>query len=74
MAVQQTPAVNNWYVNKTGKPMKVRLVMVGDQGPEKILLEYLDHSRTAIDIEAWNCLDLDILWQEQIQNQNQVNH
>lgn len=52
--------------------MKVKLVMVGDQGPEKILLEYLDHSRTAIDIEAWNCLDLDVLWQEQIQHQ--VNH
>lgn len=72
MAVQQIPAVNHWYVNKTGKPMKVRLVMVGGQGPEKVLLEYLDHTRTSIDIDAWNCLDLDVLWQEHVHNQ--VNH
>jgi len=56
----QERIINAWYVNKTGKLMKLRLMCYEAGQLEKVLLEYLEGTTTVISIEAWNKLDLDI--------------
>jgi hypothetical protein len=60
MAILQEPIVGSWYLNQTGKLMKVRMLMFTEQRLAKVMIEYLDSSVKIVDIEAWNFLDLNV--------------
>jgi hypothetical protein len=60
MAILQEPIVGSWYLNQTGKLMKVRMLMFTGQRLAKVMIEYLDSSVNIVDIEAWNFLDLNV--------------
>lgn len=60
MAILQEPVVGSWYLNQTGKLMKVRMLMFSAQRLSKVMIEYLDGSIMIVDIEAWNFLDLNV--------------
>lgn len=61
----QQPLPGYWYINRTGKLMKVKMVMLGHEGIESILLEYIEGATQTISIEDWQCLDLVIPRHEQ---------
>ena len=52
------PVVGAWYVNKTGKVMKVKLVSYTHTFLSSVMIEYLDGTRQIVDIDAWYCLEL----------------
>lgn len=58
MFTKQEPLVGAWYVNRTGKLMKVKLMAYHHETPESIMIEYLDGKRHVVSMEAWNCLEL----------------
>ena len=60
MAILQEPIVGSWYLNQTGKLMKVRMLMFAEQRLSKVMIEYLDSSVKIVDIDAWNFLDLNV--------------
>jgi hypothetical protein len=60
MAILQEPVVGSWYLNQSGKLMKVRMLMFTEQRLSKVMIEYLDGSVNIFDIEAWNFLDLNV--------------
>lgn len=60
MAILQEPIVGSWYLNQTGKLMKVRMLMFTEQRLTRVMIEYLDSSVKIVDIEAWNFLDLNV--------------
>lgn len=60
MAILQEPIVGSWYLNQTGKLMKVRMLMFTEQSLSKVMIEYLDSSVKIVDIDAWNFLDLNM--------------
>jgi hypothetical protein len=60
MAILQEPIVGSWYLNQTGKLMKVRMLMFTEQCLSKVMIEYLDSSVKIVDIDAWNFLDLNV--------------
>ena len=60
MAILQEPVVGSWYLNQTGKLMKVRMLMYVEQLLSKVMIEYLDGSVNVVDIDAWNFLDLNV--------------
>lgn len=60
MAILQEPIVGSWYLNQTGKLMKVRMLMFSEQRLSKVMIEYLDSSVKIVDIDAWNFLDLNV--------------
>ena len=64
MAIQYEPRAGAWYVNKTGKLMKVRMLLYSSKQLRKVLIEFLDGMRITVDVDAWNYLDLDIIWQD----------
>jgi hypothetical protein len=54
----QEPRPGYWYINRTGKLMKVRMVMYGIHGAESVLLQYVEGSIHTISMLDWQCLDL----------------
>ncbi len=60
MSMQQQPRVGSWYVNMTGKLMKVRALVYHFGRLTGVSIEYLDGSRHLADITSWNCLDLTV--------------
>jgi len=60
MAILQEPVVSAWYLNQTGKLMKVKLVLFDNKVISKVMVEYLDGSSSIVDISMWNFLDLDV--------------
>ena len=60
MAILQEPIVGSWYLNQTGKLMKVRMLMFTERCLTKVMIEYLDSSVKIVDIDAWNFLDLNM--------------
>lgn len=58
MTVAQHPAVGSWYLNQSGKLMKVKLLVYRADAVSRVLLEYLDGTRQCVNIDAWNFLDL----------------
>ncbi len=58
MSKQYTPVVGNWYVNRTGQLIKVKLMELAAGTPIKAMIEYLDGTTKIIDMEAWSCLEL----------------
>lgn len=52
------PKPGYWYINRTGKLMKVKMVMLGQSGPEAVLIQYVEGSTLTISMNDWNSLDL----------------
>lgn len=58
MTIQQTPRIGTWYVNMTGKLMKVRMLLYFHGVLSAVAIEYLDGHNALIQVDDWNCLDL----------------
>lgn len=58
MTQQRTPVVGNWYVNRTGQLIKVKMMELVAGNPVKAMIEYLDGTTKVINMEAWSCLEL----------------
>lgn len=58
MLAKNSPVVGNWYVNRTGQLIKVKLLEMLQGVPVKAMIEYLDGSTKIIDMNAWSCLEL----------------
>ena len=54
----QEPVPGSWYVNRTGKLMKVRLLLYQGRRRQALLIEYLEGHRQIIGIDDWYCLQL----------------
>ena len=52
------PVPGYWYINRTGKLMRVRFVTFGESGIESVLIQYIEGSTQSISIDDWRCLDL----------------
>lgn len=64
MASRHEPKAGSWYVNKTGKLMKVRLLLYEQSCISRIFIEFLDGMRISVDRDAWRYLDLDMIWHD----------
>ena len=58
MFSRNIPVVGNWYVNRTGQLIKVKLLEMIQGIPVKAMIEYLDGTTKVIDMQAWSCLEL----------------
>ena len=58
MFIKQKPVVGAWYVNRTGKLMKVKMMAYHHDDANSVMIEYLDGNRKVVDINAWYCLEL----------------
>lgn len=58
MITNNTPVVGNWYVNRSGQLIKVKLLETIQGVPVKAMIEYLDGATKVIDMNAWSCLEL----------------
>ena len=56
----QKPVSGSWYVNRTGKLVKVSLLLYAGETLSRVLLEYLDGMKVVVTIDAWSRLDLRI--------------
>ena len=54
----QEPRPGYWYINRTGKLMKVKMVMHGLEGIESALIQCVEGITHFISIDDWQCLDL----------------
>ena len=52
------PVPGYWYINRTGKLMRVRFVAHGVNGIESVLIQYIEGATQSISIDDWRCLDL----------------
>ena len=52
------PRPGHWYINRTGKLMKVKMIMLGSEGPESVLIQYVEGSTITISMTDWESLDL----------------
>ena len=50
MMTRQSPIVGNWYVNRTGQLIKVKMMELMQGIPVKAMIEYLDGTTKIIDI------------------------
>lgn len=71
MPTNQIPAAGSWYVNRTGKLVKVALLLFDEGTPTRILLEYLDGMRIVIGMEAWMQFDLRV-YSLRIENRDEL--
>lgn len=60
MATMQKPISGSWYVNRTGKLVKVSLLLYAGEVLSRVMLEYLDGMKVVITKDAWSRLDLRI--------------
>lgn len=58
MLTSNVPVVGNWYVNRSGQLIKVKLLETVQGVPLKAMIEYLDGTTKIIDMQAWSCLEL----------------
>ncbi len=58
MYKQQEPEVGAWFVNRTGKLMKVKLIMYHHEDPERVMIEFLEGQLKVVDIDDWYYLEL----------------
>jgi hypothetical protein len=55
---KNVPVVGNWYVNRSGQLVKVKLLETIQGVAVKAMIEYLDGTSKIIDMSAWSCLEL----------------
>lgn len=58
MAVNTSPLPNHWYMNQSGKLIKVRLLSYTDGELTGVLLEFLEGATMRVSAEEWYKLDL----------------
>lgn len=58
MLTNNNPVVGNWYVNRTGQLIKVKLLEMIQGVAVKAMIEYLDGTTKVIDMHDWSCLEL----------------
>ena len=58
MFIKQKPVVGAWYVNRTGKLMKIKMMAYNNSDAECVMIEYLDGNRQIVNIDSWYCLEL----------------
>ncbi len=58
MSTQVLPTANTWYVNPTGKLIKVRMLSYTQGKLMAVLIEYLEGTSQCVSVEDWNKLDL----------------
>lgn len=58
MFTMQSPVVGTWYVNQTGKLIKVRMLLYVRDGLQNVMVEYLDGSLALVSADDWYCLKL----------------
>jgi len=58
MFSSQEPVPGAWYINRTGKLMKVRLMLYRGRRRCALLIEYLEGQRQIIGIDDWYRLQL----------------
>jgi len=58
--MMQKPVSGSWYVNRTGKLVKVSLLLYAGETLSRVMLEYLDGMKVVVTIDAWSRLDLRI--------------
>lgn len=66
---KQEPEVGSWFVNRTGKLMKVKLIMYRHEIIQKVMIEFLEGEVKIVGIDDWYFLELNL----QISLRNQVN-
>jgi len=66
---KQEPEVGSWFVNRTGKLMKVKLIMYRHEMLQKVMIEFLEGEMKIVNIDDWYFLELN----RQISLRNQVN-
>ncbi len=54
----QEPVPGSWYVNRTGKLMKVRLMLYRGRRRRALLIEYLEGQCQIVGIDDWYRLQL----------------
>lgn len=59
MPTNMTPVPNTWYVNKTGKLVKVKMLAYSQHEVSRIMIEYLEGTTQLVDIADWSKLDLE---------------
>ena len=58
MQVRNEPTIGAWYVNATGKLMKVKMMIYRQGKPTGVMIEYLDGVRNVVGMGEWTCLEL----------------
>jgi hypothetical protein len=53
----QQPRPGYWYIDRTGKLIKVKMVRHGLAGIEAVLIQYVEETTHSISIDDWQCLD-----------------
>ena len=52
------PIPGYWYINRTGKLMKVKMVGYEGNQPANVLIQFQEGNTRLININDWRCLDL----------------
>jgi hypothetical protein len=52
------PIPGYWYINRTGKLMKVKMVGYDGNRAANVLIQFQEGNTRLIDINDWRCLDL----------------
>jgi len=60
MALNIEPEVGNWYMNMTGRLIKVWAVAYAGDEMTKVVIEFLNAEKRIINIHDWNRLELEI--------------
>jgi len=55
---KREPEVGSWFINRTGKLMKVKLIMFHHEQIEKVMIEYLEGVNKIVAIDDWYHLEL----------------
>ena len=50
--------MDSWFINRTGKLMKVKLIMYRHENPIKVMIEFIEGQLKVVSIEDWYCLEL----------------
>jgi len=60
MALNIEPEVGNWYMNMTGRLIKVWAIAYSGNVIARVVIEFLNAEKRIINIHDWNQLDLEI--------------
>lgn len=66
---KREPEAGLWFINRTGKLMKVKLIMYRHELIEKVMIEYLEGENKVVNIDDWYHLELN----RHISLRNQMN-
>lgn len=58
MSTRQRPVPGRYYINLTGRLVKVRALLFVEGGLSRILVEYLDGRLRQVPVGQWDWLDL----------------